>query len=206
MKRIFTYLILLFGIYSPSLLESLKLHNEALLLVLKGKISRFFLWWLSDSFYWSFKNTRRCDASHTVYFLLNGKLPYCRARVSVEKSGDSSSRKDSSTNFWGELNLCFLIFSVGTQTGANIRKTKWYKKWYTAFRKGWSIIQMQNAFNHKWVYASVGSLMALSINMLISIRKSFLLDFAKGSNAWLFFRTYVHSAIMHYLLYVIIMH
>lgn len=116
-------LILLSWIYSPTLLENLKLHNEALLLILKGKISRFFLWWRSDSFYWSFKNTRRCDASHTVYFLLNGKLPYCRARVSVEKSGNSSSRKDSSTNFWWELSLCFLIWwelcflisSVGTQ-------------------------------------------------------------------------------------------
>lgn len=105
--------ILLSGIYSPSLLESLKLHNEALLLVLKGKISRFFLWWCSDSFYWSFKNTRRCDASHTVYFLLNGKLPYCQGRVSVEKSGDSSSRKDSFTNFWWELSLWFLISSGG---------------------------------------------------------------------------------------------
>lgn len=62
-----------------------KLHNEAFLLALKRKISRFFLWWCSDSFYWSFKNTRRCDASHTVYFLLNGKLPYCRGRVSGRK-------------------------------------------------------------------------------------------------------------------------
>ena len=100
--------VLLSGIYSPSLSESLKLHNEALLLVLKGKISRFFLWWCSDSFYWSFKNTRRCDASHTVYFLLNGKLPYCRGRVSVEKSGDSSSRKESFTNFWWEISIWFL--------------------------------------------------------------------------------------------------
>lgn len=48
-------LILLSWIYSPTLLENLKLHNEALLLILKGKISRFFLWWRSDSFYWSFK-------------------------------------------------------------------------------------------------------------------------------------------------------